>query len=262
MSRRHITFVCEGQHLVGTLDEAPGHTGLLLVSGGNEVRAGPWNSQAYLAARLAAAGFPVMRFDRRGIGDSEGSNAGYRGSEQDIAAARAAFRAAAPQVKRVVGFGNCDAASALMLAGGAELDALVLSNPWTLDAQEDAVPSAVARAHYRRRLTDVAAVKRLLTGQVSIGKLVKALLAAAKGPEPTMNALTAELAKGISAFSGPVRFLVAGRDRTGLAFVSNWGQRDTRIRTCPEGSHSYVEPTAQEWLVDQLREVLGSGDPV
>ena len=44
----------------------------------------------------------------------------------------AAFRRAAPQLTRIIAFGNCDAASALMLAGGAGCDGLVLSNPWTI----------------------------------------------------------------------------------------------------------------------------------
>ncbi|HBQ53175.1 MAG TPA: hydrolase 1, exosortase A system-associated, partial [Erythrobacter sp.] len=140
MSRLHLTFECREQRCGATLDSAPGTTGLLIVSGGNEIRAGAFNGQSQLAAEIARAGFPVFRFDRRGIGDSEGTNRGFRRSGRDIAAALLAFRAIAPQVQRVVAFGNCDAASALMLAGGAECDALVLSNPWTIDESEDSTP--------------------------------------------------------------------------------------------------------------------------
>lgn len=64
--RRHVLFPCDGSLLAGTIDEAPGKTGLLIVSGGNEVRSGAWGSQAQLAAAVAAAGCPVYRFDRRG----------------------------------------------------------------------------------------------------------------------------------------------------------------------------------------------------
>ena len=38
--RRLIGFACEGETLAATLDEAPGTTGLLIVSGGNEIRSG------------------------------------------------------------------------------------------------------------------------------------------------------------------------------------------------------------------------------
>ncbi|OYZ24028.1 MAG: esterase, partial [Novosphingobium sp. 16-62-11] len=53
MTRRHVTFLCEGARLFGTLDigQASGATGLLIVSGGNELRAGAWCGQAQLAAK-------------------------------------------------------------------------------------------------------------------------------------------------------------------------------------------------------------------
>src|SRR5699024_10430262 len=133
MTRRHISFACEGSTLAGTLDEGSSTAGLLIVSGGREVRSGAWNGQARLAARLAEAGHPTFRFDRRGVGDSEGPNGGFRTSGPDMAAALTAFRAECPHLTRVVAFGNCDAASALMIAGGAGCDALILSNPWTIE---------------------------------------------------------------------------------------------------------------------------------
>ena len=70
MSRRHIAFDCEGTRLIGTLDAGCETTALLIVTGGNEVRAGAWNGQAKFAARIASSGFPAFRFDRRGVGDT------------------------------------------------------------------------------------------------------------------------------------------------------------------------------------------------
>lgn len=257
MSRRHITFDCEGARLVGTIDEAPGTTALLLVSGGNEVRGGAWNSQARLAARIAREGFPVLRFDRCGVGDSEGNNAGFRGNQRDLAAALGTLRQEQSQATRVVAFGNCDAASALMLARGADCDALVLSNPWTIENDaDDEAPAEVVRAHYRRRLADPAAIRRLLTGQVSIANLVRSLVAALRPKPAAPDGLAAQMAKGIEGFGGDIRFLVAGRDRTGLAFLSYWNKADPRIRICADATHSYVEPEAQDWLEKQVLEVL------
>lgn len=256
MTRRQFTFLCEGSKLAATLDDGDGQTGLLLVSGGNEVRAGAWNGQARFAGHVAAEGYPVMRFDRRGVGDSEGANGEFRSSGHDIAAALAAFREQCPRVTRVVGIGNCDAASALMLTGGAGFDALVLSNPWTFDDGGEEAPSEVVRDHYRRRLTDPAAIRRLLTGRVAIGSLVRSLIAALRPSPDRRDGLATEMTEGLSGFAGPVRFLIAGRDRTGLAFLSKWDKADPRIRTCPDASHSYVEPDAREWLVREVLEVL------
>lgn len=251
MTRRHIAFGCEGSTLIGTLDDAPGATGLLLVSGGNEVRAGAWNGQALLAARIAAAGFPVFRFDRRGVGDSEGTNGEFRSSAPDIAAALAAFRTAAPHITRIAGLGNCDAASALMLAGGNGLDALVLSNPWTIESDDDAPPPEAIRDHYRRRLSDPAAILRLLSGKVSPGKLFASLRDALR-PAPPPTSLAQDMAAGIARFPGPITFLIAERDRTAQAFISAWLRDDQRIRRCPNATHSFVEAEARDWLMEQV----------
>lgn len=252
MTRRHFAFSCESAQLVATLDDAPGHAALLLVSGGNETRAGAWNGQARLAALVADAGFPVLRFDRRGVGDSEGENGGFRSSGPDIRAALSALRRECPQVRRVLGFGNCDAASALMLAEGAGLDGLILSNPWTIEGGAEEAPAEVVRDHYRRRLADPAAIKRLLTGKVAIGGLVRSLLAAMRPAPAEPLGLAREIAQGLAAFPGEVRLLVAERDRTGQAFLANWNKADARLRRCPDATHSYVEPAAQEWLLAQV----------
>lgn len=255
MIRRHLTFACQGSTLVGTIDEAAGTTGLLLVSGGNELRSGAWAGQAQFAARIAARGFPVFRFDRRGVGDSDGPNGEFRTSGPDIAAALAAFRTAAPGLSRIVALGNCDAASALMLSEGAGCDALVLSNPWTIEGSDDAPPPEVLRDHYKRRLLSPEALKRLLTGQIPIGKLVRSLIAAMR-PAPAPTSLAQDMARGIAGFGGPVTFLIAERDRTGIAFLAAWDKADRRIRRCAGASHSYVEPSAREWLEEQMLEPL------
>jgi exosortase A-associated hydrolase 1 len=266
MNRQAIMFACAGETLFGTLDmgSASGAVGLLLVSGGNEIRSGAWGGQAGLAARLAHQGVPVFRFDRRGVGDSTGENRGFRASAPDIAAALAAFRAAAPHVKRVVAMGNCDAASALMLGAGLGCDGLVLSNPWTFestgeseadDGAEEA-PPAVLRAHYLRRLRDPAALVRLLSGKVSLCGLVRSLMAMGRKAAPTT--LAGEMHRGLAGFDGPVRLLIAGRDRTALAFAGQWDAGDPRLRRCAGASHSFVEGAAQVWLEDQMLEFISS----
>lgn len=257
MSRRHIAFDCAGSTLVGTLDQAPGPAGLLIVSGGNETRAGAFAGNAQLAARIAAAGHPVMRFDRRGVGDSEGVNMGFRHTAADIAAALAAFRAECPSLTHVVAFGNCDAASALMLAGGAGCDALVLSNPWTFEEdQPDAPPPPAAiRARYAEKLKNPRELLRLFKGQIDFGKLLRGLAGAIR-PSAAPSGLAEAMAGGLSQFAGPTRILIAERDRTGQAFLAGSNAGDPRLRLCPDASHAYVEPHAGEWLFGQLIEAL------
>jgi len=268
MTRRAMVFPCGGAKLYGMLDcaNAHGQTGLLIVSGGNEIRAGAFAGQARLAARLAeAAGVPVFRFDRRGIGDSEGDNHGWRGNRDDIAAALGTFRAALPGMRRVVGFGLCDAASALMLhaatLGPHGFDALVLANPWTIDENlEDAFGHSPAslRQRYLSRLADPRAVWRLLSGRVNLVRLARGLGRAAQtseAPSPLADLLRA----GLAQFDGPATLLVASGDRIGARFAALWPDDDPRVVTHSGRSHSFTDDQASaDWLFERLLEATAS----
>ena len=255
MTRQHLAFDCDGDALVGTIDRAEGTSGLLIVTGGNEPRCGAFGGQSAMAARVAQAGFPVFRFDRRGVGDSEGENRGFRKSAPDIAAALAAFRRECPALTRVVGYGNCDAATALMLQSGAGCDALVLSNPWTFDEDDqDTMPAAQIRSRYARKLADPREWKRLLTGSVSLSKLAAGLRQAVVR-EHVASSLADEMRTAMTKFDGEVRYLVAGRDRTGLAFASHWPDEPRIVRNA-RADHAFSDPDAGPTPIDLVLSVL------
>ena len=209
-----IAFPCEGETLLGSLDEAPGATGLLIVSGGNEPRFGAHRGMAMLAQRVAAQGWPVFRFDRRGVGDSSGENNGWASSAPDIAAAVATFRREAPHKTRLVGFGNCDAGTGLALFGG-ECDALVLANPWVVERDGELPPPAAIRERYAERLRSPAAWARLLRGGVDLGRLFKGLRAvAAPASEQPLARRVADALRGRD-----VRIVLARGDATAIAYA-------------------------------------------
>ena len=256
-NRRHFTFACEGADLVGTLDGRAGGVGLLIVSGGNEIRSGAFSGQARLAAEIAAAGFPVLRYDRRGVGDSEGDNRGFRSSTPDIAAALAAFRTECPQVRRIVALGNCDAASALMMARGAGCDALVLCNPWTYDSENDAAPPppSAIRARYLARLKNPRELWRLVSGGVDLRKLARGL-AASMRPAPMPTGLLEDMRDGLAGFAGDVRILLAGRDRTAQAFASSWAVGDQRVTSHQHADHAFSGAEDHAWLRAEILAAL------
>ncbi|OHD10008.1 hydrolase 1, exosortase A system-associated [Sphingopyxis sp. RIFCSPHIGHO2_12_FULL_65_19] len=259
--RHQLSFPCEGAPLAATLDEAPGTTGLLIVSGGNEIRSGAHRGMATLAQSIAEAGHPVFRFDRRGIGDSEGENGSYESSGPDIAAAIAAFRGAAPQITRIVAFGNCDAASALLLHHPLPLDALILANPWTYngdadDADELALPPADAiRARYWSRLKDPASLLRLFKGQVDFRKLLRGLSALRRKPAPVApDSLSARLDTALANLACPATILLATGDRTAQAFAEKCDPGAVPVERLNSASHSFVGTDA-DWLAERI---LGS----
>lgn len=256
--RRHLTFPCGPDTLVGTLDmeAATGTSGVLLVSGGREIRSGSWGGQAQIAARLAAAGVPVFRYDRRGVGESEGSDRGFQHTREDIAAALAAFRTAVPTLRRVVAFGNCDAAAALMLhAADIGLGGLVLANPWTLESDEaEAAPPAALRQRYLAKLSNPREVLRLLTGGVNLVKLARGLRQAASAP--AKSALVDTMAASLARFTGRVAIVLATGDRTAQMFDAVWPAGDPRIQRHASNGHSFAGEAAQEWLFERLMEAV------
>ncbi len=263
--RHQLTFDCEGAALAASLDDAPASTGLLIVSGGNEIRSGAHRGMATLAQRVAAAGHPVFRFDRRGIGDSEGENRGFDGSGPDISAAIAAFRQAAPHVTRVVAFGNCDAASALLLHQPLAIDALVLANPWTYDgdeakpSDEPALPPAAAiRARYLARLKDPKSLLRLFRGEIDFRKLFRGLSALGTPATPAApDSLAARIDRAIAELGAPATILLATGDRTAQAFVENCQAALNRVKIekLASASHSFAGDDGA-WLADWILGIL------
>ncbi|MFB0611579.1 hydrolase 1, exosortase A system-associated [Aurantiacibacter poecillastricola] len=260
MTRRHLTFKCAGETVVGTLDEAPGKVGLLIVSGGNITRNGAFAGMSRLAARMAERGYPVFRFDRRGVGDSSGYNAGYEGSSLDIERALAQFRREWPGLRSVVAFGNCDAASALMLGNGFGCDGLVLANPWTFDndGSEEHTPGAI-KSRYMRKLRDPRELQRLVTGKVRLRKVARSVRRALRGDTTTTH-LGEDMADGLASYRGDVLILLAGRDRTAQAFRTNYPLAEENVMICPGADHAFSEPEHADWMTDKIAAMLAAQD--
>ncbi|WP_165853489.1 hydrolase 1, exosortase A system-associated [Aurantiacibacter aquimixticola] len=257
MTRRHVHFDCEGDTLVGTLDEAQNTSGLLIVSGGNEIRAGAFAGQAELAQKTAAEGFPVFRFDRRGIGDSEGQSRDLRERAVDISAAEKAFMRECPWIRSMVVYGNCDAASALMLMRDRRHHVLVLANPWPYESdQAPEMPSPKAiRERYADRLSRPSGWRRLLRGDVDFGRLAKGLRSAL-GQDRKPRTFVSEMAESLDECALPHVILLSGNDRTATAFAEEWDDRPGTVKTCDGAGHSFAEPHARAWLREQLLEML------
>ncbi|UYY78384.1 serine aminopeptidase domain-containing protein [Sphingomonas sp. R1] len=242
--RSLISFPCLGDLLIGTLDSASGETGLMIVSEANEIRSGPHRSMAQLAHRIAAAGYPVLRFDRRGVGDSAGVNCGFLDSGPDIATAAKTFRREA-QLRRLVAFGNGDAASALALFHReARIDALLLANPAIVGAlagPDDAEPEAQPARGWMRQMLGRVGGRR------------------PDGPPSIAGAMATALTEA----EIPITLLLATRDETAAAFADvlhrpAFAAAGTRIRRkqFDTASHVFAGTADKAWLYERVIEAL------
>lgn len=229
-----LAFDCEGDWLVGVCCQpsAPLKTGVLIIVGGPQYRAGSHRQFVLLARSLAAAGYPTLRFDCRGMGDSSGAPRGFEAINADIASALATFTQAQPGVERFVLWGLCDGASAALLYVGQAHDprvvALCLANPWV---RSDA---SLARTHvkhyYASRLAQRGFWVKLLSGGVgaaAVRDLADNLhRAVRKGSrrKPTRRIESASvpfqlrMAEAWMRFEGGILLILSGKDLTAREF--------------------------------------------
>ena len=277
VDERFVTFACEGETCVGVLS-SPGRgvvastVGVLIVVGGPQYRAGSHRQFVHAARAFARAGFPALRFDYRGMGDSEGRARSFEDVDPDIAAAVVALRDAAG-VARVVLWGLCDGASAALMhaAVNGAVAGVVALNPWARSPGTQA--STRLRHYYVDRLLSRAFWAKLLRGRIDVGKSLGELghavgthagAAGSSGP-----GYLRRMQEAWSRFRGPVLIVLSGRDYTAREFET-WIDADRPRRTLlrsdrthvvrlPDADHTFAEDSqrrrAEDESVRWLREL-------
>lgn len=133
-----VVFACQGEQLVGVVHNAEGHSGVgvLIIVGGPQYRVGSHRQFVLLARHLARHGIPVMRFDVRGMGDSDGEERQFDELDADIHSAVDCFTVSF-NLQRVIIWGLCDGASAALFYAYQDrrVAGLVLLNPWVFTEQ-------------------------------------------------------------------------------------------------------------------------------
>ena len=168
-------FGCAGDTLLGILakPETPVDTGVIVIVGGPQYRVGSHRQFVLLSRALAAAGYPVLRFDYRGMGDSEGKPRDFQAVSADIAAAIDALQERMPSVEQVALWGLCDGASAALLycyeTHDPRVSGLCLLNPWV--RSEASLARTQVKHYYVQRLMQKEFWVKLLRGGVALKAL-------------------------------------------------------------------------------------------
>jgi exosortase A-associated hydrolase 1 len=224
---RALSFRCGDAPLVGiaSIPAQACSRGVLVVVGGPQYRIGSHRQFALLARHLAENGIAAMRFDYRGMGDSDGEERDFEAIQDDIRAALDAFVEAVPRLTDVVLWGLCDGASAAAMyaPGDARVRGLVLLNPWV--RTDDGVARTTLKHHYRDRLRDPAFWRKLARGQfdyagsfASMLKLVRTVLTGPASSQDGPVSLPERMRQALHGFQGDTLLVIGGADLTGREF--------------------------------------------
>lgn len=250
VEERALALPCNDSWLYGilSLPEPTVSRGLLIVVGGPQYRVGSHRQFTLLARHLAAQGVPVLRFDCRGMGDSEGTMRTFEDFDDDLCCAIDRFFEEVPTLSDLVIWGLCDAASAALFYAYRDrrVAGLVLLNPWI--RTDEGAAKVYLKHYYITRLFEPAFWNKIWRGNFnyaaaaqSFSKLIgeafagkEKTAARAKNTEDAVGAVGAvgaagdrscELASlpqrmfyGLSHFKGKVLLIISGNDLTAQEF--------------------------------------------
>ena len=237
MSETPIVFKSRGVPLVGMLHDAEGNPEygvLVIVAGGPQYRIGGHRQLVLWARLFAGIGFPVLRFDFPGMGDSYGSYIGFEDAEDDLRAAIDRFFAEYPSLKGVVLWGECNACSASLFYAHKDprVTGIVMLNPWV--RTEEGQAKAVVRHYYLNRLMQRSFWAKVFSLRFNLFASLRSAMemfskAFANGAAKCSDNAAASMAgsqgelpdrmlHGLSKFQGEVMLVMSGRDMVAKEF--------------------------------------------
>jgi uncharacterized protein len=181
-----------------------------------------------------------LRFDHRGMGDSEGEARSFDALDDDIRAAVDALLAFDPRIGDVVLWGLCDAASAatIYVRGDARISGLVLLNPWV--RSEATLARTHLKHYYLSRALQGDFWRRMLRGEYqwreSLASLARQVSLGVRNTERGTAQTPREpfqrrMLRGLASFKGPALLVLSGNDLTAREFEELSGSEADWIET-------------------------------
>jgi exosortase A-associated hydrolase 1 len=237
---------------------------ITVVAGGPQYRAGMGRGLVGMGRELAARGIPLMRFDHRGLGDSSGDFLGFEHLKDDLCAAVDSFMAAVPEVKKIVLWGGCDAASGIMIhaCNVPSVVSMMVGNPFVSSSVTQA---AVARQHYLKRLGEWSFWRKLLRfeydfiayGSAVAAKVKKkltpvAVQRVASQPSSVAATFIDRMLSGLQKFNGPVLILMSGQSLVSKEFDELLARSPAWKAACGRAGYERIElPDADQAFSSQ-----------
>ena len=228
-----VSITCQGAEIIGVL-----HTpiplplvGVVVVVGGPQYRVGSHRQFVLLGRDLASRGAAVLRFDCRGMGDSDGDFPGFERIEPDIAAAVDFLLRSFDSIQHVVLWGLCDSTFAICehARRNPRISGIVMLNPWV--RSETGHAKAQLRHYYLRRLFEREFFHKVLKGELDALASISELLASMgralgvlkrnpteREPREPNGSLVERMGDNLRQYRGLILLIISGRDLTAREF--------------------------------------------
>ena len=247
----------------------------MVVGGGPQYRCGGHRQLTLWARQLSMNGYPVFRFDYRGMGDAQGVFKGFEAIDADIRVAIDIFMERVPGLAEVVLWGECDAAAAILFYAQSDsrVKGVVLLNPWARTPESEA--KVILRFYYLHRLLQASFWKKIaslrfnpLTSLVSLMSILKRAFGTKSGSVLVRKgSLHERLLQGMKNFTGPVLLVLSGRDLIAREFETLVTRNRAWQKQClckpvtrkdlPESDHTFSSAQQRNqvfnWGLDWLR---------
>lgn len=270
-----LSFTSNGEQLLGILHDTdePAAVGIIILVGGPQYRVGSHRMFVQIARRMAACGYPTLRFDFRGMGDSSGQFPGFERLDEDIAAAIKVLCTNRPEIGKVVLLGLCDGATGAALYAPIDpiVKGLVLLNPWV--HTESGQAKAYLWYYYPRRLLQKDFWRSLISGKVRIiasirdfsAKFLQSLSHKQVSKGAVCTSFVGRFGLALSKFRGDVLIVNCENDLTAAEFQALlhsdglWtGIRNRSVLSHIKGAdHTLSDPKDLELFCDRVLAWLG-----
>jgi len=280
LTERAVVFSCEKSALVGIVHEpeVPGILGVvIIVAGGPQYRVGAHRQFVLLARKLASEGVPVIRFDHRGTGDSDGNYHGFNDMGSDIRKAVDLLFKEFSGLEKVALWGECESASAAAYYGYTDnrVHGLFLVNPWV--RTDAGLAKTYLKHHYRNRFFDPRFWRKVRAGRFSLakslGSMTQLILQVVKDRgknvfnAPTKTEvnlselpLTQRLEKSLLRFNGGMFVVTSGRDHiaqeyrdfvdTSLLLKKHMQSHNVVVKEIADADHTFSRAEWRRELFD------------
>ena len=276
MEKPLVFDIC-GSPVLGVLhqpSDSPEVGIIMLAAGGPQYHVGCSRQLLTWARKFSDAGFAVLRFDYRGMGDSGGEFKGFEEVDGDLRAAVDQLLLQSPSIKQVVFWGGCNAASAILMYvhHDPRVKQVIALNPWIRTQAAEA--QVQVKYYYLQRLTQKSFWLKVLSGKLNPLKAAQSLLAALakmRGAGLPVHEADSESGKarppvserircGLEGFNGEVLLLLSGKSLEAQQFDATvnstklWKQTMKGVRLTrqelPDAGHTFATRESQDAAFD------------